>query len=210
MTVGCPACAGISDQLALELLSSFGWNQCPAWAGIRNENHRPILLISALAEHTKNLHADARASLVVVETGKDNVQDVRRATLVGHFHEFEADADLLRRYLRYQPDAERYLQLDFSFFRLEIKDIRYIGGIGQMGWVEASRLIENSSLKPSDETEMLSFLCCNLPERFRVLGLDSLGIDYLVDGFRDRLRFQETISQDQLQRTLPDLLHKLN
>lgn len=36
MTLGCPVCAGISDQLALELLSSFGWNHCPGWAGIRN------------------------------------------------------------------------------------------------------------------------------------------------------------------------------
>ena len=37
MTLGCPACTGISVQLALELLSSFGWNQCPGCPGIRTK-----------------------------------------------------------------------------------------------------------------------------------------------------------------------------
>lgn len=175
-----------------------------------DESHRPILLISALAEHTKNLKADARASLAIVEPGKDNVQDARRATLVGHFHEFEPSAALVNRYLRYQPDAERYLQLDFAFYRLTIERIRYIGGIGQMGWLEASRLDENLSLKPSDENELLSSLCSKPPERFRILGLDSHGIDYLADGFRERLRFEEPMNREQLETALPDLLRRLN
>ena len=46
MTSGCPACAGISVQLALESLSSFGWNQCPTCAGIRTwAHHGPAQLV---------------------------------------------------------------------------------------------------------------------------------------------------------------------
>ena len=177
---------------------------------VTDEYHRPILLISALAEHTKNLRADSRASIAIIESGKDNVQDAKRATLVGHFHEFEPSTALVNRYLRYQPDAERYLQLDFSFYRLAVENIRYIGGIGQMGWLEASRLDESLSLKPTDENELLSSLCSGLPERFRILGLDSHGIDYLADGFRGRLRFEKPLNGDQLETALPDLLRRLN
>ena len=50
---------------------------------VLDESHQPIFLISALAEHTKNLLTDARASLAIVEPGKTNIQDAARLTLIG-------------------------------------------------------------------------------------------------------------------------------
>jgi hypothetical protein len=96
---------------------------------ILDQEHRPILLISALAEHTRNLMSDTRASLAVVGSGQRNVQDAARVTLVGRFEPFVPGQQLVDRYLRYQPAAAQYLQLDFSFFRLGIERARYIGGL---------------------------------------------------------------------------------
>jgi putative heme iron utilization protein len=41
----------------------------------------PILLLSQLAEHTRNLHADPRASLFVQAAGAEDDQDAMRVTL---------------------------------------------------------------------------------------------------------------------------------
>ncbi len=49
---------------------------------VLDDRHRPILCISALAAHTKNLLADPRVSLSVVQPGADEVQDTARLTLV--------------------------------------------------------------------------------------------------------------------------------
>jgi putative heme iron utilization protein len=175
-----------------------------------DEGQQPILLISALAEHTKNLLADSRASLALVESGKDNVQDARRATLLGHFRSFEPTQDFVCRYLRYQPDAERYLQLDFTFYRMDVEQVRYIGGIGKMGWLEAKNIAQAVQIIAADETALLSAFNSELPQRFQILGLDSYGIDFLADGFRDRLRFEAAMNRDALEAALPALRRRLN
>lgn len=104
-----------------------------------DERHRPVLLISRLAEHTQNLAADPRASLLLRRPLADG--EVMRATLVGKVVPIEADAALVARYLRFQPEAERFLQLgDFAFHRLEPEKIRVIGGFAQAGWLDGDRL----------------------------------------------------------------------
>ena len=76
------------------------------------EHHRPVFLISALAEHTKNLLADSRASLVAYSEGNGNVLAGARVTLLGEVERCHASDRLVARYLRYQPQAERYLAFE--------------------------------------------------------------------------------------------------
>lgn len=167
-----------------------------------DEAQRPLLLISALAEHTKNLLADARASLAVVEPACANVQDAARATLLGRVEPFEPTAGLVRRYLRYQPDAEQYLQLDFRFFRMQVERVRYIGGVGRMGWLEAAGWASVSMLSEAEEAQLLADApaCAG-----RLLGVDSLGVDYAVDGVRRRRRFEGPLASGEIARQLSAL-----
>jgi heme iron utilization protein len=160
-----------------------------------DEAQRPLLLISALAEHTKNLLADARASLAVVESGCGNVQDAARATLLGRVEPFEPTAELVRRYLRYQPDAEQYLQLDFRFFRMQVERVRYIGGVGRMGWLDAAGWQSVDLVSEADEVRLLAVAAPapDCPDR-RLLGVDALGIDFAIDGERRRLRFPSALA----------------
>jgi putative heme iron utilization protein len=103
---------------------------------------RPIFLISTMAMHTQNLQADARASLLV--TQDDNGGDplgASRITLVGNVRTIpdpeiaEARGLYLARYAnsKYWVDFE-----DFSFHRMDVVDIYYVGGFGVMGWVAAA------------------------------------------------------------------------
>lgn len=108
---------------------------------------RPLLLISELAQHTKNLRADPRCSLIVVAPGED-LQANARLTLVGECRPLEAADDIeaaAARYYRYFPDATDFHRVhDFRFFRLEPVRCRYIGGFGRIHWADpASVLLAN-------------------------------------------------------------------
>ncbi|PKO85084.1 MAG: pyridoxamine 5'-phosphate oxidase [Betaproteobacteria bacterium HGW-Betaproteobacteria-12] len=167
-----------------------------------DEAQRPLLLISALAEHTKNLLADPRASLAVIEAGQANVQDAARATLVGRIEPFQPRPELVQRYLRYQPDAEQFLQLDFQFFRMQVERIRYIGGIGRMGWLDAGSWLTTDVLSEDEETRLLALA----PPSVHLLGIDPFGIDYITGGTRQRQRFESALPADEIGKCLQRLL----
>jgi len=100
------------------------------------ERGHPVFLISELAEHTKNLRKDARASLLIAQEGADDPLANSRVTLVGDCTPV-ADPEAARAaYLERHPNAGYYADFkDFNFWRLEVAAIRYIGGYGRMSWV---------------------------------------------------------------------------
>lgn len=103
---------------------------------------RPLFLISAMAMHTKNLLADARASLFV--TGPEAQQDplgAGRMTLIGNAEPVPPDDQAAARaaYLARHESAKYYVDFaDFSFWRLKPVDLYFVGGFGVMGWVDNS------------------------------------------------------------------------
>lgn len=102
---------------------------------------RPLLLLSDLAEHTRNLKADARASLMATEGGlSGDSLALGRVTLVGDLGAVPPDAlDAVRAsYLAVHPDSDYVDFHDFNFYRLDVKSVRYVGGFGQMSWVTAA------------------------------------------------------------------------
>jgi len=107
-----------------------------------DDRGRPIFLISTMAMHTQNLQADARASLLVTQDdGGGDPLGASRVTLVGSVLPIpraevaEARQLYLARYAnsKYWVDFE-----DFSFYRMDVADVYYVGGFGVMGWVSAS------------------------------------------------------------------------
>lgn len=152
---------------------------------------QPLLLLSALAEHTRNLLADPRASLSVVKPEGGNIQSAARLTLVGDAERFEPCPELVARYLRYQPDAEQYLELDFMFFRLHPRRVRFIAGVGKMGWLESDEWEAIPAIASADEAALLKTATLQAPAGIRLLGIDCFGIDYEVKGQRQRQRFPD-------------------
>ena len=97
----------------------------------------PVFLISALAEHTKNLERDPRASLMVAEHGADDPLANGRVTMLGPCTRVEGDDGRARgAFLAVHPNAAYYADFrDFGFWKLEVNSIRYIGGYGRMSWI---------------------------------------------------------------------------
>jgi heme iron utilization protein len=175
-----------ASTLVTQSLQLPGYPYATVVPNVLDEQHRPILLISALAEHTKNLLADSKVSISLMEPGVDQVQDAQRMTLLGNAEQFEPSQALIDRYLRYVPPAEQYLALDFMFFRIVPKRLRYIGGVGKMGWIEAETLDAADSLSLLEETSLLAEAIPMAPRNVTLLGVDRYGFDFVVDGFRDR------------------------
>ena len=176
---------------------------------VLDEQHRPLLLISALAEHTRNLLADGRCSLAVLQKGAEDVQAEARLTLLADAQRIEADDLLRQRFLRYQPQAEDLLQLDFMFFRLQPQRLRYIGGVGRMGWLEAAEL-SPAVLSLSHEAVLLQQ--ARVPDGITLLGVDAYGLDYRRQpgAGHERYHWPEAISQpDALAAALQSALDGL-
>ena len=98
----------------------------------------PVFLVSSMAEHTRNLQYDSRASLLMAESGSEDPLANGRVTLLGLCSKVQGDVSTARAaFLGKHPNASYYADFrDFSFWRLRIESIRYIGGYGRMSWVE--------------------------------------------------------------------------
>jgi heme oxygenase (biliverdin-IX-beta and delta-forming) len=158
---------------------------------------RPVLLISALAEHTRNLAADTRASLVVHAFEKD-VQAGPRLTLVGDAAPVPEGDVACERYLRRFPDASRLLALgDFSFRAITPCALLFVQGFGRIDWIDADDFAPPTSAVLAAEPEILAhmnadhgdtlLLYCRAlagvdAQEARATGVDSDGIDVRADG----------------------------
>ena len=113
---------------------------------------RPVFFISSMAMHTQNLSQDARASLLI--TQPDSSGDplgAARVTLVGAATEVAAE-EVRELYLSRYENAKYWQEYsDFSYHRLEISSVYFIGGFGVMGWVPAEEYT-NARPDPLAET----------------------------------------------------------
>ena len=102
----------------------------------------PIFLISTMAMHTQNLAADPRASLLITQPdASGDPLGASRVTLVGNVATVpKAQSDEPRAiYLALHSNSKYWVDFeDFSFYRMQILDVYYVGGFGVMGWVDAS------------------------------------------------------------------------
>jgi putative heme iron utilization protein len=170
---------------------------------------RPVILVSRLAEHTKNMEADPRVSLFVHEDAKD-VQTAARLTLVADAERVGNVETVRARYLRYFPDGERLLSLgDFSFFALAPVFIRHIGGFGAIRSISPqsyappeSRLAEAEgeivAHMNADHAPALGRYCAHAygvaPEAPHMIGIDCDGFDVRAGDRVLRFEFDEPVT----------------
>jgi hypothetical protein len=107
------------------------------------DNHaNPVFLISTMAMHTQNVQADPRSSLLV--TQPDTTGDplgASRVTLLGNILPVPMPevAEARKLYLVRHANSKYWVDFDdFSFYRMDVVDVYYVGGFGVMGWVSAS------------------------------------------------------------------------
>ncbi|MBD1585625.1 HugZ family protein [Pseudomonas typographi] len=102
---------------------------------------RPVLLISRIAQHTRNLQGEPKCSLLVGERHAHDVQAAGRLTILAEAHRLDEPGAMAERYYRYFPEAAGYHSAhDFEFWYLAPMRYRYIGGFGAIHWLDAVAL----------------------------------------------------------------------
>ena len=102
----------------------------------------PLLLLSDLADHTRNLAADPRASLLFDGTGeREDPLAGEGVTVQGRLARSDEPRHR-RRYLARHPVAVMYADFkDFSFYRLAVERAHLVAGFGRIHWLEPSALL---------------------------------------------------------------------
>lgn len=158
---------------------------------ITDEHHRPVILISGLAEHSRNLAANSRASLMIAKTLGEG--EMARISLMGEVQPIEADPLLITRYLRYHPHAEHFLRLgDFRFHHFEPAKLLTVGGFAKASWLEGNRLLEAPVISLTDEADLLAQYeqdTQGASKECQLRGVDAFGADVILDGKPARIRF---------------------
>ena len=190
----------------------------------------PLLVMSALAQHTRNALADPRASLLVQEPAAPgvDVQALGRVTVLGRISPVDAaeEADARARYLARHPQASRTAGgHDFHHYKLSIEEVRFIGGFGKICWIAGAAVALDPARDPlaphqagicqhmnADHAAALELFC----QRFRglpgagarLVGVDSFGFDVEQgDGARARFDFEQPLtSTDEVRRAMVSLV----
>jgi hypothetical protein len=104
---------------------------------------RAIIYVSDLAMHTKNLRKNNKCSLMVSKEKKDDIFNSARITFIGTMKKVPDDEveEVKKLYLEKYPDAKELVDFyDFSFYRMEVEHIHYIGGFGDINWYQKDQI----------------------------------------------------------------------
>lgn len=173
----------------------------------------PVVLISTIAEHTKNIINDKRCSLTIVMDG-DDAQANGRLCIIGNMERVEKEeTEVMERYYRHFPKSRSYDAVhSFSFYRLAPISIRYIGGFGKIHWFTPEEFLPNNPFHGKGEERIIQHMnndhradlgryCAFYKEMriaaddtIRMVGIDSIGFDIFVNDKKVRLDFEKAIS----------------
>src|SRR5882724_3500142 len=175
----------------------------------------PILLISRLAVHTKNILADSRVSLMLDERAEGDPLEGSRIMLSGRAEQAGADdlPILRRRYLNAHPSAEAFVNFDdFYFFRTRPSGAHLVGGFGRIVDLKPERFLTDISdagalleaeqgaidHMNADHRDAMNLYATKLlgaeAANWRCAGCDPDGLDLQADGKTLRLDFPERVT----------------
>jgi putative heme iron utilization protein len=174
----------------------------------------PVLLISRLALHTKNILGDSRVSLMLAERAAGDPLEGSRIMLAGRAEQAEGDdlAILRRRYLNAHPSAEVFVNFkDFSFFRIRPSGIHLVAGFGRIVDLKPEQFLTDVSGAEAlieaeqgaidhmnaDHREAMNLYATKLlgagPADWACTGCDPDGIDLQAGAATLRLDFPERV-----------------
>jgi heme iron utilization protein len=187
----------------------------------------PLLLLSKLALHTKNVLADPRASLMLDERKDGDPLEGARVMLMGTLAA-AADAVARAAYLRRHPQAEMYAGFaDFAFYRLSISRAHLVAGFGRIVDLSTQDILTDvSDAEPllAAEAEAIAHMNADHAEACRLyaakllggpdgdwtcVGIDPEGIELQCERTALRLFFPQPVTgPGPLRAVLKDLAAK--
>jgi putative heme iron utilization protein len=180
----------------------------------------PLLLISRLAVHTKNILADPRASLMLDERKAGDPLQGARVMLMGTVAKTESQ-EARRRYLSYQPEAEMFAGFaDFAFYELKLKGAHLVAGFGRIVDLKPQDLltdlagaeamvdaeagaIEHMNADHADTCRLYATKLLGAPDGdWRCVGCDPEGLDLQHERVGLRLPFPQRVTEPGVLRAV--------
>jgi putative heme iron utilization protein len=175
----------------------------------------PLLYLSDLADHTRNLKRDNRVSLLFDGTLQAAVPLAgERVTVQGRISRADDEPRLLARYVACHPDAASYAGFrDFHLYRASVERAHLVAGFGRIHWVDGGSvtlapaavaalqeaeagIVEHMNADHSDAIQLYANRLLGRPgDAWRMIGIDPDGCDLRQGGEIARLGF-ETIVHD--------------
>jgi putative heme iron utilization protein len=172
----------------------------------------PLLLISRLAIHTKNILADSRVSLMLDERKEGDPLEGARVMLMGIAAATE-DPDARRRYLERHPSAAAFAGFaDFAFYRIALRRAHLVAGFGRIVDLDPGEvLIDLAGAEPlieaepeilahmnddhADAVRLYAVKLLGAPDgAWRCVGCDPEGLDLQLDRLALRLDFPQRVN----------------
>lgn len=194
--------------LATQSLTFPGYPYVSALPFCTDQRGRIVILISHLAEHTRNAQADGRAGFLVSPAGP-GMQEQARVNQLGDLAAME-DQLAASRYLRFFPEAAQYLQIGgFHFFRIEPKSLRYIAGFGSIHTLPGDGYLAPELPLAAAEADILAHMNQDHAQNLRgycrhvhgietnvaeMVGIDCDGFDVRADGIILRFEFENQVA----------------
>jgi len=152
----------------------------------RDPEGSPVLLLSHLAQHTSNLESNPHCSLLLLEKGDGDVQQLGRLTCLAIAKRMvSVKPSISERYFGLYPDTRGYHRdLNFNFYRLKPVRFYFVGGFAQARWLDYSRIVPDCRLTETQASSLRSQLnAITLGEAestASVAAVDCLGMDLRI------------------------------
>lgn len=205
------AVASLATQLA-----GSGWPYVSLVLVATAVDGAPLLLLSRLAEHTKNIAGDARVSLLfdATEEAPSRLAGAR-ATVLGRAMRSDDKAELAR-FLQRHPEAEAYAGFaDFGLFRVHVDRAHLVAGFGRIHWVDEREIVLTGTAAFARDADAVLQGLQNAPAIQKQLGAWSLtgcdpeGCDLRAGQKTARVAFDAAVdAADQVSAALAAALSK--
>ena len=205
--------AGRSAALSTILSSNDGWPYTSFVTYATDQSCDLIFLFSDISDHTRNIKADPRVSVLVEQaSSRKNPQTGQRVTLIGKIKKTK-DANHTNRFLSCHPNAEMYAGFsDFNFYHMRAEQIHFIGGFASSFWhkdgefqikPKLAQLIKEAEADilahmNADHADAIDLFANKLLRRkgygWKMIGIDADGIDLIKNERLARLAFSSPLS----------------
>ena len=103
-------------------------------------NRDAYIYISNLAQHTKNIENNPKACITIISNDdEDDKQNTSRLSMMGNMSKVTDDKECGHRFQSFLPESSTYkFAHDFNFYKFNISNIRWIGGFGDIAWLDES------------------------------------------------------------------------
>ena len=185
---------------------------------VPDENGMPMMLLSHLAQHTRNIDARPQCAFTLVEAGHGDVQQLSRLSMVGDMTKTGA-REGMQRYFNHFPRTRAYYdELGFRFYLFRPARFHWNAGFATARWFDPGRILRRNVFSAEIEQQILVRLntdhlgdlsrCllhhCRLDtdEGALVVGIDGEGMNLRADDRLFRIAFPRDVSTPEQARSV--------